>query len=205
MIRGLTFTLILLTCSVSQAGLQANFAASYGKYQLCVAGGHGTSKCFKLYCDPQGIIEARMTAFFDVPTLGGVRLDGIHSLEGHPEYTVQILTSGADVNLGRETRVLSVFLQANNPLNPPTGLVELYTIETGDTQDVLGAANAFGGFRFDAGDYVKLYDTDTQQIITFDETQLQDVIFPFTPEPSSGVLAAGLMTAAAAWRRKLAG
>jgi hypothetical protein len=203
MTRALTFTLVLLAASPSQGALQANFAASYGKYQLCVAAGHGTSKCFKLYCDPQGIIEARMTAFFDVPTLGGVRLDGIHSLEGHPEYSVQVLNSGADVFLGREIRSLSIFLQANNQMNPPSGLVELYTIETGDTQDVLGAAGAFGGFRFDTGDYVKVFDTDTQQVIMFDDSQLQDVIFPFTPEPSSGVLAVGLLTAAAAWRRKL--
>ena len=54
---------------------------------------------------------------------------------------------------------------------------------------------AVGGFRFQQGDYVKIFDTDTQQVIMFDHTQLQDVIFPFTPEPSSGVLAAGLMTA----------
>jgi hypothetical protein len=203
MTRALTFTLILLTCSASQAALQANFAGSFGKYQLCVAAGHGTSKCFKLHCDPQGIIEAQMTAFFDVPTLGGFRLDGIHSLESHPEYTVQVLNTGVDVLAGREMRALSIFLQANNQMNPPFGPIELYTIETGDTQDVLGAAGAFGGFRFDPGDYVKIFDTDTQQVIMFDHTQIQDVTFPFTPEPGSAVLAIGLMTAGTAWRRKL--
>jgi hypothetical protein len=202
MIRALTVALVLLTGGISQAGLQANFAASFGKYQLCVGGGHGTSKCFKLYCDPQGIIEARMTAFYDIPTLGGLRTDGIKHLETHPEYTGLVEFSGSDVLAGREMTASKIFIQAVNQMNPPTGFIELFTLQTGDTQDVLGAAGAFGGFRFDPGDYVKIFDTDTQQVIMFDHTQIQDVMFPFTPEPSSSVLAVGLMTAAAAIRRK---
>lgn len=204
MTRGLTFTLVLLTCGVSQAALKTNFAASYGKYQACVPS-IGASKCYKLFCDPEGIIELRLTSFIDVPTPGAPRLNGVRELVTHPEYTGAIQDTTVTTPPGRELTESRIFIQALNQISPPIGQILLFTYETGDLQDALGSAGAVGGFRFQQGDYVKLFDTDTQQVITynFPDPQLQDVMFPFTPEPSSGVLAVGLMTAAAAWRRKL--
>ena len=60
---------LMLSCGSAQASLLTNFAASFGKLQPCAGAGHTTSKCFKLYCDPQGIVGGRMTAFIDVPDL----------------------------------------------------------------------------------------------------------------------------------------
>ena len=202
MTKRLTFLAVLLTCSVSQAALNANFAASYGKYQACVPT-IGASKCYKLYCDPQGIIELRLTSFIDVPTPAAPRLNGVRELVTHPEYTGTIQDTTVTMPPGRELTESRIFIQANSQMSPPFGQILLFTYETGDLQDALGPVGAVGGFRFQQGDYVKLFDTDTQQVIMFDHTQLQDVMFPFTPEPSSAVLAVGLMTAAAAWRRKL--
>jgi hypothetical protein len=92
-------------------------------------------------------------------------------------------------------------------MSPPTGPIELFTYETGDAFPALGAFDTFGGFKFLPGDFITIFDTDTQQTITFDHTQLQGVTFPImeVPEPAAGVLAAGMFAAGIAGRRQRRG
>jgi hypothetical protein len=200
MIKIVTFVAAILMSGVSQAALLTNFAGSYGQYKPCTSPTFSSSKCFKLYCDPQGIIAGRMTAFFDVPDIGVPRLDGVRELIMHPAYTGSAEGTNVFLELGRQRTESTVVFQAITPMSPPTGPIELYTYETGDAFPELGSAGALGGFKFLPGDFITIFDTDTQQTITFDHTQLQGVQFPFqdVPEPAAGALAAGMIAAGVA-------
>jgi hypothetical protein len=201
MLKIVTFVAAILLSGVTQAALLTNFAASYGQYKPCANPPFSSSKCFKLYCDPQGIIAGRMTAF------GVPRLDGVRELMMHPAYTGNLEGTNVFVELGRQRTESTVVFQAITPMSPPTGPIELYTYETGDLFPALGSFNAFGGFKFLPGDFITIFDTDTQQTITYDHTQLQGVTFPFfdVPEPASGALTAAALAAGVAWRRKRRG
>lgn len=204
MSKSIIVCLALISCSVSHAALQTNFAASYGKYQNCALV-MGTSKCFKLYFDPEGIVAGQVTAFLDLTnTLDTPRLNGDRILgDLHPAYTAAILQTTVNISIGRERTESIISFAALDPLNPPTNQILMFSYETGDLKPELAETGSFGGFFFQPGDFIDTYDPQTGVSMHYDHTQLQGVMFPFlVPEPSAGLLAVGLAAAVGVARRR---
>lgn len=186
------------SCSVGQAALLKNFAASYAKYQACSVL-MPAAKCYKLYCDPEGIQEGQITAYVDVPDPGGVsRFDlgppnGIEST--HPLYTAvvsDVLGNPSITTLnGRQRYEAKVSFRLIPGFEPPGGEIVIFELHVHDLLPQLGLAGVEVGFEFDAGDFVTIFTPGSQpQFTTFDDTQLDDVpLMLQVPEPGSLVLA----------------
>ena len=190
-------------CAPAQAGLLTNFAASYPKYQTCLGMNQPASKCYKLYCDPPGILSGRITGFVDVPDPGvPSRFSDVQELSDiDPRYAVTI----TDVQLltppGRQRLEVQVDFNALNADVLPSGPVVIFAVEIGDLFPALGNDDTFAGFYFKPGDFVNIYDSATNTTTFYDHTQLQGVTVRL-PEPASGALAAGLAVVALARRRR---
>lgn len=198
--------LALAMASASQAALQKNFAASYGKYQACALV-MGTSKCYKLYFDPEGVVAGQLTAFLDIPNpdAGPRLLDDRMVGDFFPTYTATLGATTVTNPPGRERTESTISFTTSNQLAPPQFEFIVFTFETGDTKPQFGGGDSFGGFFFRPGDFIDTYDPVTMVFTHYDFQQLQasNVMFPIeiVPEPSAAVLVAGLATAIGAWRR----
>src|SRR5262245_41754536 len=139
MTKWLCALFLLAPCGVSCGALATNFAASYGRYQACAVV-MGTSKCYKLYCDPAGIVAGQLTAFIDIPNNSDEpRLNGVREIEDvHPLYNVTLGNTSVFNSPGRERTESTIAINALDPLNPATGQAVLFSYESGDKKDFLG-------------------------------------------------------------------
>ncbi len=212
MVKWLSALLLLVSCSVSQAALQTNFAASYGAYLAC-ASIQGSSKCFKLYFDPAGIVAGQTTAFVDVPDPGVTRLDTLPTIEDVSSlYTATLGETTRSTLLGRQRTESKVLFNAKDPASPPQDKLVIFTYDIGD-QLALGPAGVTAGFLFQPGvnggpdDYIDTYDPQTMEFRHYDFTALQGVTFTTfqTPEPGACTLAVAALAAVGGWMRKRRG
>ncbi len=207
MTRSFCVLLLLASCGVAQASLQTNFSASYGKY-VTATSVQGSSKSFKLYFDPEGIVAGQVTAFVDVPTPGDFpRLDSVASLEDiHDGYIVTIQNTLLQTTPERQRTESTITFQARNALFPPLGDIVIFAYAIGDRVP-LGTDDVFAGFEFKPGDFIDTIDSDTQLPQHYDFDDLQGVtIRQFqTPEPGACTLAAGALAALVRLKRRLRG
>ena len=141
------------------------------------------SSCFKLFLDPEGIIEGSVTVVIDVPipSPGQSRLalgPDTRIIDVHPEYSAQVVTQTILTSLTRQRLEVNVAFSANNATNPPAGPVTIFGFQAPDLTPELGLDGVVTQFDFRSGDTVTLFDPDTGQTTTFNDTQLTDVSPP---------------------------
>jgi hypothetical protein len=156
------------------------------------SGGLPAPLCFKLYLDPQGIVDGQVTAFVDSPHPGFgdprfVAADFTGVFQTHPEYEVSVLASNVLDLPGRQRIETTLRFTAKNPTNPPTGQVTIFGYQVGDQLPGLGLEGVQAGFTFGGGGFVALYDTDTGVTTTLPGPLVPDVMTP----PQPGLLQAG--------------
>jgi hypothetical protein len=212
MTRGLVILITLTSCGVSRGALLTNFSASYAKYQACSLL-MPASKCYKLYCDPQGIQEGQITAYVDVPDPGPALSRFDMSAENdiiptHPNYVpTPIGDPIVSKSNGRQRYAVRVHFSLTGAPEPPAGEVLLFELHVHDALPQLGIADTQVGFEFNPGDFVTIFTPGAQpQTTTFDDTQLADVPLVLeVPEPASFALfgwAAALLASARSSRRR---
>lgn len=132
--------------------------------------------CFKLFLDPKGVVDGQVTAFLEVDNSGlGDRLRESF-VATHPQYNAVIVGTTITPLPGRQLYEFRIQFQAIDPLNPPDGPVDILSLEIVDAKPELGIADTDLGFKFDAGDFVTVFDTGPPaQSTTFGDTLLDDV------------------------------
>jgi DNA-binding beta-propeller fold protein YncE len=139
-----------------------------------------SSAAFKLYFDPQGIIEGAVTVVVDVPdpVPGQERfeLDEENAvISRHPAYEVfQIGAPLITTVAGREVFKARVGFRAFNQQDPPAGPVTIFGYQVADEQSQFGFQNVQLGFFFETGDFITLFDPSNGQTITIGESSLGD-------------------------------
>ncbi len=143
-------------------------------------GGLPASVCFKLYFDPTGITEGRVTAFVDAPVFspGQIRFglgkqNGVFAAD--TRYSVQLVQSNILMPPGRQRLEAKVHFNAVDPTNPPAGPVTIFGFQVQDQLPALSLEGVQAGFEFQSGDFITLFDSNNGQTTVFNETQLQDV------------------------------
>ena len=203
MTKGFIFLIaVCCSCHVGQAALLKNFAASYAKYQACSAL-MPAAKCYKLYCDPEGIQEGRITAYVDVPDPGGLsRFDlgpgnGIEST--HPLYNAVVHDVFNNPSIttenGRQRYEAIITFRLQPGFEPPGGEIVIFELHVHDLLPELGLDGVEAGFEFNEGDFVTIFTPPSTpgaqpQFTTYDHTELDDVSLALqVPEPSALMLA----------------
>jgi hypothetical protein len=147
-----------------------------GEYNLPIV--MDDSVCFKLYLDPEGIIDGEITAYVDVPDPGtGVsRFGGMGSvIARHPQYRVNVLNTNVLLLPGRQRFESTISFQARNPLNPPEGPITIFGVEIHDELPEAGLVDVQTGFEFKGTNHITTFNTTTNQTQFFNESQLTDV------------------------------
>jgi hypothetical protein len=143
------------------------------------------SFCYKLYYEPEGIVEGNVTAVVDVPDpgMGQFRLDAGDSsglISIHPQYSANVLATTITALAGRQRIEAKVNFQAKDPFNPPEGPITIFGYQVGDLLPQLGNADVDVGFEYQPGDFIRILDTDTGETSSFDHTQLVGVSLPLS-------------------------
>jgi hypothetical protein len=207
MVRLLAAAAAILSTTACQGALLTNFAGSYWRYQSCTVS-LPASKCYKLYCDPQGLFSGQLTAVVDVPEAPGQSRFDLspenHIEATHPSYTASVGAPLITTASGRERYEAKVQFQLV-AVEPPAGEILLFELHVHDALPAIGPAGAEAYFLFEPGDFVTVFDSDAPPataFTTFNHTQLQDVRLTFVAEPSAATLLACAAAATVAWLRR---
>ena len=199
MTRGFIILITLLSSGAAQGALLTNFAGSYAKYQACSLL-MPASKCYKLYCDPEGIQNGQITAYVDAPDPGFPLSRFDLSLENriaatHPLYMANLPNDPSVIRAnGRERYERSVQFGVIGGQEPPGGEIVIFELHIHDNLPHLGIDDIEVGFEFDPGDFVTIFTPASPsqpqpQFTTYDHTQLDDVpLILQIPEPNALVL-----------------
>jgi hypothetical protein len=143
------------------------------------------SVCFKMFLDPEGIIEGQITAYVDVvaPPPGQFRF-GNHTtlIDIHPEYRADIVSSIRTFPAGRQRIETKIHFEARDMTNPPAGPVTLFGFQTEDLLPGLDLQGLQWGFEFQTGDFITTFDPGPPPVgpTIFGPAELDDVPLPPT-------------------------
>jgi hypothetical protein len=143
------------------------------------------SVCFKMYLDPEGIIEGQITSYVDVvaPPPGQFRF-GNHTtlIDIHPAYRANIVSSIMTFPAGRQRIETKIHFEARDMTNPPAGPVTLFGFQTEDLLPSLDLQGLQWGFEFQTGDFITTFDPGPPPVgpTTFGPAELDDVPLPAT-------------------------
>jgi hypothetical protein len=143
------------------------------------------SICFKMFLDPEGIIEGQITSYVDVvePPPGQFRFgDHTSLIDIHPAYRANIVSSIRTFPAGRQRIETKIHFQARDMTNPPAGPVTLFGFQTEDMLPGLDLQGLQWGFEFQAGDFITTFDPGPPPVgpTTFGPAELDDVPLPPT-------------------------
>lgn len=158
------------------------------------------SACFKLYFDPQGIVNGSVTVVIDAPTTAvnpsRFSVDGEFGIvDVNPNYFVAASQPVITPTPNGQRLTSKVSFIARNPSNPPQGQITLFSYQAEDNLPQLGLANVQAKFDFQTGDFIRVRESTTGDFTVFENTQLNDVILPFVSHatlmvnPNNGNLA----------------
>jgi hypothetical protein len=137
--------------------------------------------CFKLYLDPEGIIDGEVTAFVDAPDPGPgqTRFNSRNNIIArHPQYNVNVLNTQVLLLPGRMRLESTIQFLARNPADPPAGPITVFGYEVHDALPQAGLDGVVAGFEFKGTNHITTFDPTTGITSFFNESQLQDVPLP---------------------------
>lgn len=143
------------------------------------------SACFKLFFDPQGIVNGTVTVVIDAPTAspGQTRfpLSGgdFGIADAHPAYIVSAGQPTVSTTPTGQRLTAKVSFIARNPSNPPLEPITLFGYQASDGLPSLGLGGVQASFQFVGDDFIRVRESTTGVFTLFDETQLDDVFLPF--------------------------
>jgi len=157
---------------------------SLWKSQLGGAAPVADSVCFKLYFDPQGIVNGSVTVVIDAPNpLPGqsrFMTSGDNGIaDANPNYVVAASAPVITVTPNGQRLTSKVSFIARNPFNPPLGQITLFGYQAEDRLPQLGLANVQARFEFQTGDFIRVRESTTGDFTVFESTQLNTVVLPF--------------------------
>jgi hypothetical protein len=137
------------------------------------------SVAFKLYFDPEGILEGQVTVVVDVPESGQSRLAvgvGNGLIEADPRYSFTVMESVTNPP-GREHFEAKVHFTLKSGEEPPAGPVTLFGYQVQDRFPELNLLDPQNRFEFEQDDFITVRSPD-ETTTTFNESQLTDVDLP---------------------------
>ncbi len=137
------------------------------------------SVAFKLYFDPQGIIDGQTTVVLESTTFLGNRFalgSGNGLIARDPRYNFNVVESLQIIgsNLRYEAQVRFTL---KSGFDPPEGPVTLFGYQVQDLLTTAPVTLVGTGFQFNGTDFITVQNPDNS-ITTFNESQLQDVATP---------------------------
>lgn len=138
------------------------------------------SVAFKLYFDPDGIVDGQVTVVVDAPHGSSDRFalgasNGLISQD--PRYDFFIDSENVLVDGGRIRYEAKVRFIARSFSDPPTGAITLFGYQVQDLAPTESVADVDTSFQFDDGDFISVRD-EGGFITTFFDDQLDDTVVP---------------------------
>lgn len=165
-------------------GLVASPDHALWKTQLGGAAPIAESVCFKLYFDPQGIVNGSVTVVIDAPNplLGETRFSATGDFgiaDANPHYFVAASQPVVTPTPTGQRLTSTVSFIARNPLNPPLGPITLFGYQAEDNLPQLGLAGVQARFEFVGDDFIRVRESTTGDFTVFESGLLDDVVVPF--------------------------